>query len=69
MIRWKTVASREVKWDEILFSDFKEWIKENVPQGTSDQDIKISFEVTEKWGYYDDVSTEVEMSLAVAEEE
>lgn len=65
--RWTTVATRQVKWDSLTMTQLKEWITEKVPTGTSDDNIKLSFEITEEWGYYDDCTTEAVMSLEVLE--
>lgn len=64
---WKTVATRQVKWESFTMAELKEWIKENAPGEISDDHIQFSFEINEEWGYYDDVTTEAVMSLSVFE--
>lgn len=65
--KWKVVATRDIKYDTVSLADFLSWVKENVPQGTKDEDISWSIEVTETAGYYDDVMIDVDMELRVRE--
>lgn len=66
--QWKTVSTRtDIKYDTVSLSELKEWIKESVPAGTPDEEIRLSFDIDDTRGYYDDVIIEASMELQVLE--
>jgi hypothetical protein len=66
--KWKTVARNpDIKYVSISFSELKEWIKNCVPVGTPDEEIRLNFDISQDWGYYDDVVVESTMELQILE--
>lgn len=62
---WQLVASRDVKYDYFSLAELLSWIKENVPEGTANEDIRLEVEVDDTRGYYDDVIITAELNLSV----
>ena len=62
---WEKVADRDIKYDSFTLFDLKNWITENVPAGTKDENIKFHINVEETPTYYDEVLIDVNMELYV----
>lgn len=62
---WQAVASRDVRYGSITLVELHSWIKENVPEGTEEEDIHLDFEIDTSYGYYDDVTIDATMVLKV----
>jgi len=60
---WQEVARQDAKYNTYTVDELIAWIKANTPKDTPFEDIKISFDVNECSGYYDDVIVDVEMVL------
>jgi hypothetical protein len=62
---WKIVATRDVKYVPMTLTELMSWIKENVPEGTKEEDIRIEVAVDQYKEYYDDIIIEAIMELSV----
>jgi hypothetical protein len=62
---WEVVATRDVKYDYFTLTELLSWVKEHVPEGTKDEDIRLEVEVDDTRGYYDDIIITAEMKLSV----
>ena len=65
MKTWKVVATRGVKYDSFTLEELLSWIKQNVPEGTANEDIRLEVEVDDTKGYYDDIIITADMVLSV----
>lgn len=64
---WRKVATRDIKYDSFTVAELLSWVKDNVPEGTKDEDIRLAVDVDETHGYYDDIIVDVDMTLSVKE--
>lgn len=62
---WKVVAKRDIKYESMTLSSLLEWVEQNVPTGTNEEDICLDFDTEECSGYYDDTIIESTMKLSV----
>jgi hypothetical protein len=61
---WHECArKKDIKNTNINYVSMQEWIKENVPEGTEDKNIKIEFEFNSRIWYYDETVIEADMIL------
>lgn len=65
--KWKVLARQSVKWESFTMTELKNWIGKYIPANTPDDEVRLSFDVTEEWGYYDDHYTQAEMLLEILE--
>jgi hypothetical protein len=62
---WKFLVSESIKDDTWILSDLIAWIKEKVPEGTKEEDIRLDFSVDEEPTYYDEVIISSHMNISV----
>lgn len=62
---WKVVAKRDIKYESMTLSSLLEWVEQNVPTGTNEEDIRLDLDTEEYSGYYDDTIIESTMKLSV----
>lgn len=62
---WKVVAKRDIKYKSMTLSSLLEWVEQNVPTGTNEEDIRLDLDTEEYSGYYDDTIIESTMKLSV----
>lgn len=60
---WKTVSQWDIKNESIFYINLLQWIMNNVPQGTSLENIRIDFETSNQCGYCDNVVIDSIMKL------
>jgi hypothetical protein len=62
---WKEVASKDIQYESIKFVDLMQWVMDNIPKGTSLQDIEIEYDIGDYVGYYDETIIKARMNLKV----
>lgn len=60
---WVLVDTRDIKYDELTLTELLAWIKDKTPEGTSPDEIKVSFEIDQSTWYYDETIVEATMQL------
>lgn len=59
----------DIKDRLITLTEFKKWIADFIPQGISDDDVEISFNIDNYTGYYDEQIIDAEMQLSYLKKE
>lgn len=63
-LKWEVVDTHDIKYGYFTLEEFLEQIRQNVPDGTKDEDILLEVDVDDTRGYYDDVIISVEMKVS-----
>lgn len=61
--QWILVDTRDIKYEELTLTELLDWIKSKTPEGTSPDEVKVSFETDWRTWYYDDIIVEASMYL------
>ena len=63
---WKEVKSLDIKYSEYSLAEFIDLVKNAVPEGTKNDDIRLDFDAEESGvPYYDDVIIESTLTISV----
>ncbi len=70
---WTQVTIRGIRYESFTLAEFIAWVKENVPQGTPDDNILIDFNINacEDYNLYGDtyLSQKADMILSIKKQE
>ena len=65
--KWKEIDSKDASYITYTLPELLVWIDNKVPQGTSKEDIRISFEAEIDYDYYNNPGVSAKMILEVNE--
>jgi len=63
---WIKITELSIKYDTYTMSEFIEMVKQQVPEGTKDTDIRLDFEASDGSNpYYDDLIIESILTISI----
>lgn len=65
--RWKEIDSKDASYTTYTLPELLSWIDSKVPQGTSKENIRLSFEAEIDYDYYNNPGVSAKMILEVNE--
>ena len=65
MKKWEVVFKHDVKYNDFTLAELLTWIRDHVPAGTRNEDVRLEVEIDQSSGYYDEVIIDAELRISV----